>query len=83
MSCTLTPEQLVVLQARLDEARIAYHELLTGVKPRVVVDQNGERVEFSATNRQQLYLYIKELEAILCPAPSNSPNNYRPMGFTF
>lgn len=36
---------------------------------RVVVDQNGERVEFVAANSVGLYNYIKELEAKLNPAP--------------
>ena len=52
----LTPQQ------RLDEARSAYHALNTGKMARVVVDQNGERVEFAVANKTALYNYIKQLE---------------------
>lgn len=50
---------------QLEEARTAYHNLATGTSARVVVDQNGERVEFSAANRAGLYAYIKRLESEL------------------
>lgn len=46
----------------LVEAQQAYHDLLTGNKARVVVDQNGERVEFVATNRANLYQYVQSLQ---------------------
>ena len=52
----LTPQQ------RLDEARSAYHALNTGKMARVVVDQNGERVEFAVANKTALDNYIKQLE---------------------
>ena len=83
MACTITPEDKVILQARLDEAKQAYHDLLTGTKARVIVDQNGERVEFVTANRQALYAYIQELERVLCPPSSYPSNNLQPMRFTF
>lgn len=46
----------------LREAKEAYKKLVTGQLPRVVVDQNGERVEFTATNASLLKKYINELE---------------------
>lgn len=52
----------MTIQERLVEARHAYHQLLTGSMPRVVVDQNGERVEFVAANMSKLAAYIIELE---------------------
>lgn len=67
---TLTTEQREVIQARLTEAEAAYHALQTGMSARVVVDQNAERVEFTAANRQGLYSYIQQLRSqlgILCP----------------
>lgn len=83
MACTLTPAEKTLMQARLDEAKQAYHDLVTGTKARVIVDQNGEKVEFTAPNRQALYAYIQELERILCP-PTQSPSfNLMPMRFTF
>jgi hypothetical protein len=38
------------------------HELRTGRSARVVVDQNGERVEFTSANVAGLRAYIEELE---------------------
>ena len=83
MPCTLTPEERAVLGARLAEAKQAYHDLLTGTKARVIVDQNSEKVEFVAANRQALYAYIQELERVLCPPSSYPSNNLQPMRFTF
>lgn len=74
------------LLLRLEEARKAYHDLNTGRMARVVVDQNGERVEFVAANRAALYLYLSGLETqvaacsangLSCPTPSG------PAGFIF
>jgi len=48
---------------RLAEAEAEYHALMTGNKPRVVVDQNGERVEFTAANASRLKQYIESLKA--------------------
>jgi hypothetical protein len=66
----------------LAQAKAAYHLLQTGRSARVVVDQNGERVEFTAANRQSLYSYIKELEGML-PNATPAPCKYGPAGFTF
>lgn len=66
---------MLTLQQKIQEAERAYHSLITGTMPRVVVDQNGERVEFTSTNRTQLYNYIQELKSQLpCSAAQ------RPMG---
>lgn len=54
---------MATLAARLTQAESAYHKLLTGTSARVVVDQNGERVEFTAANRSALYGYILDLRA--------------------
>lgn len=56
---------MVNIQQQLDEARAAYHSLNTGTMARVVVDMDGERVEFVAANRAGLYNYIRELESKL------------------
>lgn len=53
----------VKLKALLEDAETAYHSLLTGTMARVVVDQNGERVEFTAANRANLYAYIQQLNS--------------------
>mgnify|MGYP003145228815 CR=1 FL=1 len=53
------------LQARLTEAEEKYHELALGGSVRVFVDQNGERIEYTAANRQELRNYILSLRAQL------------------
>lgn len=65
----------------LTEARAAYHSLMTGTMARVVVDQNGQRVEFTAANSTKLYGYIQELERLLAgesgtPIPSRGPARF-------
>lgn len=47
---------------RLVEAEDALHELVTGTSARVVVDQNGERIEYTAANVGRLRTYIQELK---------------------
>lgn len=60
-------------QLQLDEARAAYHQLMTGKLARVVVDQNGERVEFTATSASKLLAYIQQLEVELGGVRTNRP----------
>lgn len=69
-------------QANLDAARAAYHNLMTGTMARVVVDQNGERVEFVAANASRLLAYIQMLEAE-CNAIPGVPRVRGPFGFIF
>ena len=52
----------MTLQQKLDDAKAQYHLLVTGQQARVYVDQNGERVEFTAANRGALLAYIQRLE---------------------
>jgi hypothetical protein len=67
---------IVATTELLAEARTAYHALMTGTSARVVLDQNGERVEFTAANAQKLYGYIMEMERQLNPLlPGQAPNN--------
>lgn len=67
---------IVASKELLDQARVAYHKLVTGLSAREVVDSNGERVTFTAANRQALYSYILELESQLNPVqPGVAPNN--------
>ncbi len=55
----------MTLQDRIADAKAALHDLMTGRRVRVVVDQNGERVEYSAATRADLSAYIAMLEAEL------------------
>lgn len=65
---------------QLEEAKLARHKLATGQLARVFMDQNGERVEFVATNIAQLDAHIRTLEAAANPASYRHP---RPIGFFF
>jgi hypothetical protein len=64
----------------LTEARTARHKLVTGQLARVFMDQNGERVEYVATNIAALDRYIASLEATLA---GTRPYSRKPIGFIF
>jgi hypothetical protein len=67
---------------RLVEAEKAYHALMIGKSARVVVDQNGERVEFTAANASRLSQYIEQLRAQI--AAESGIRKYRgPAGVIF
>ncbi len=50
------------LQALLTEAETAYHDLCIGNSVRVMVHQNGTRVEYTPANRFALQAYINDLK---------------------
>lgn len=50
------------LQAWLDDAELAYHNIQTGQAVKVFVDQNGERVEYSSGSSLRLVAYIDGLK---------------------
>lgn len=52
-----------IIRERLDRAREQYDKLMTGRAARVLVDQNGERVEITAIKAADLAAYIRDLEA--------------------
>lgn len=57
---------------KLAEAETAYHYLLTGQRVSVTVDQNGERVEFTAMSAARLAAYIQDLKrqlSLSCSGP--------------
>ena len=54
---------------RLTEAEDALHRISIGRGLRVLVDQNGERTEYSGANRQGLISYINQLRAALGKPP--------------
>ena len=62
--------------AKLVEAETAYHNLIIGGAVRVVVDQNGERVEYTATNAAKLLAYIADLRSLI----ADEAGLYRPRG---
>lgn len=52
----------MTLAEKLATAQAAYHDIMTGKAPRVIVDQNGERIEYSPANASRLNAYILELK---------------------
>jgi len=78
MSCDLTQ-----IAAKLAEAREAYHNLMTGQQARVVVDQNGERVEYTAANARTLLTYISQLENMMAGGNCTIGAPVTPMRFLF
>lgn len=70
----------------LRDAMEAYHALSTGTSVRVIVDQNGERVEYTAANRQGLWAYISRLQNAIQsadPCSAFNGNSSKPVGFLF
>lgn len=66
---------------KLREAEAAYHSLMTGAMPRVIVDSNGERVEFTVASVGRLQAYIADLKAKCRTQGRTSPKG--PFGFYF
>ena len=67
MPVLTTAEKLVAAEA-------AYHDLMIGKSAKVFVDQNGERVEFTAANAAYLRQYIDALRAEIAGTPKpNAP----------
>ena len=53
------------LRSRYDNALAAYDDLLTGKSVRVLVDQNGERIEYTPATASKLLGYITSLASSL------------------
>lgn len=69
----------LTLAEKLVDAEEAYHELQAGRSARVFVDQNGERVEYTAANRRDLARYIEELKAKIAGKTVHSGGPLRPV----
>lgn len=68
-------------QQKLDEARQAYHEIVTGQAAYRFVDQNGEQIQYTKANAAALLAYIRQLEQELAYPGQKL---YRgPLRFTF
>lgn len=68
MSCDLDD-----LKNKLKEAEAAYHSLMMGGSVRVFVDQNAERIEYTAANKQNLWNYIISLRSMICAIAPGDP----------
>lgn len=69
----ITSARRVQLTKWLLEAEEAYHLAVTGGGVRTVVDQNGERIEYSAANPGRLSAYIAWLKGQLGLSSSSGP----------
>jgi hypothetical protein len=75
---------LLTAEQKLKQAETAYHRLMTGTSVRVYVDQNGERMEYTAMNKGDLFVYIQQLRSeVGGPAAAVSRSIPRPMRFLF
>lgn len=63
----------LTLAQKLEQAEQAYHDLAIGRSARVVVEQNGERVEFTAANAGRLQSYIQDLTDQINGTSSKGP----------
>lgn len=68
MSCDVTD-----LVDKLKAAEDAYHQLMIGGSVRVFVDQNAERIEYTAGNKQNLWNYIISLRSMICTIDPTNP----------
>lgn len=55
----------IELETMITEAKTALHTLMTNRTARVLVDYNGERVEFSIQTASRLEAYIQKLQTQL------------------
>ncbi len=58
----MTDAERLKLQTRLAQAEEAYHQMQMGAKASVIVDSNGERMEFAKSNASSLAAYIADLK---------------------
>lgn len=77
----MTPAEEAALRLKILEAETEYHALVLGIKARVFVDQNGERVEFAKTDASELRKYITYLQSLL---PNSTVTTWNPpLGYFF
>lgn len=55
--------QCLALGQKIKDLEKQYEDLISGRKARVLVDQNGERIEFNAGDRLALSRYIAVIKA--------------------
>lgn len=70
-------------QQALNEARRAYHNLLTGQAVAEFRDQNGEMVRYTQMSRAALADYVNQLERKLAAELGQTPASVAPMRVWF
>jgi len=79
----MTPEQCEALRQRLARAEQAYEDLMIGKSIRVLVDQSGERVEFTPANANKLAAYIEQLRSQIADHCGGKKTVSGPLRFLF
>lgn len=79
----MTDEEIAALRAKITTLTARYEAVISGTAARVVVDQNGERVEFTQANIDKLYAYILELKSQLPAGDPGLPKFTKPIRFLF
>ena len=74
---------VATLRVWLTEAQSAYQRIAVGKSLRVVVDSNGERMEFTAASLDKLRTHIRDLQARIAPFDGQQPAYARPFNFVF
>jgi hypothetical protein len=76
---------LTDLRAMLAEAEAAYQRLMLGRQPRVIIDANGERVEFTSVSADKLRAYVLDLQRRIGALTGclGGAMNTRPVRFVF
>ena len=69
---------MIYTKEMLDEARAAYFRISTGQSVAVVIDQNGERIEFQKGNLTALADLIRKMEMEMEMAVGTT-SAYRPL----
>lgn len=69
----MTTEERDRLTGLLREAEQAYHELAIGQSVKVIVHQNGQRMEYTPASLTRLKSYIQELKSLLGHPTTPSP----------
>jgi hypothetical protein len=72
---------MATLAEKLAAAEDAYHALMIGQSAVIVVDSNGERVEYNRANASKLAAYIEELKRQI--AAGSTPRRSGPAGAIF
>lgn len=68
----LSGMSVVQLQAMLASARAALSQLMMGQSPMIVVDSNGERVQFVPTDARTLTGFVQSIQGAIYAAQNAS-----------
>lgn len=55
--------QCLLLDSKIKDLVTQYEDMISGRKARVLVDQNGERIEYNAGNVTRLATYIAQMKS--------------------